>query len=407
MTRKVRLPSYRLHKSSGQAVVVLNGRSIYLGRWNSAASRSEYARVLAEWLTHGHCLAGPSPQAGPAGSLGCSTSLLINEVLLSFWTHARQHYRYPDGRPTRELDNLRDALRPVRKLYGHTAARDFGALALRAVQQEMVKSGLCRTVVNDRIKRVRRFFRWAASVELIPAAIVHALESVPPLKRGRCDARESAGVRPLDWRHVDAVLPTLPRPVAAMVQIMRFSNCRAEDAVILRGCDLTMAGDVWEFRPAAHKNLWREPDSPTHKRIVFLGPQCQEVIRPFLKADPQHYLFSAKESRAEYEAQRASQRKTKRTPSELRRRRTAKCPKRKPGNKFSVNSFQQCIRRACRRAGVPVWTLLQIRHMRATEVRQDYGLEGAAASLGDSVEAAEIYAARNQELARRIAREIG
>jgi hypothetical protein len=51
--------------------------------------------------------------------------------------------------------------------------------------------------------------------------------------------------------------------------------------------------------------------------------------------------------------------------------------------------------------------VLQVRHTRATEVRAQYGLEGAAASLGDTVEAAKIYAERNQQLAKRIAREIG
>ena len=32
-----RLPSYRLHKASGQAVVTLNARDIYLGEHNSTA----------------------------------------------------------------------------------------------------------------------------------------------------------------------------------------------------------------------------------------------------------------------------------------------------------------------------------------------------------------------------------
>jgi hypothetical protein len=50
---------------------------------------------------------------------------------------------------------------------------------------------------------------------------------------------------------------------------------------------------------------------------------------------------------------------------------------------------------------------LSIGRARATEVRAQYGLEGAAASLGDTVEAAKIYAERNQQLAKRIAREIG
>ena len=35
-TMPLRIPSYRLHKPSGQAVVTINGRDIYLGKYNSA-----------------------------------------------------------------------------------------------------------------------------------------------------------------------------------------------------------------------------------------------------------------------------------------------------------------------------------------------------------------------------------
>ena len=34
-SRKPRIPSYRHHKPSGQAVVTLNGRDIYLGAWDT------------------------------------------------------------------------------------------------------------------------------------------------------------------------------------------------------------------------------------------------------------------------------------------------------------------------------------------------------------------------------------
>jgi integrase len=402
-----RVPSYRFHKGSGQAVVVLAGKSVYLGKWNTPNSRAEYERVLSEWLA-----LRQRPKPSPNISRGADASALlrgptVGEVILAFWQYAQKHYRYPDGRPTRELDNLRDALRPVRQLYSHTPARDFGPLALRAIQEQMIKDGLCRTVINDRIKRVRRAVRWAASVELIPASVVQGLETVPPLRRGRCDARESAGVQPVSWETVEATLPHLPGAVAAMVQVMRYSNCRAEDVVSLRGRDLTTEGKVWEYRPVSHKNAWREEDSLIHQRIVYLGPRCQEIIGPFLKSDLDAYLFSPRESRQAYQTQRALQRRTKRTPSELRRRRKSN-PRRAAGACYSVNSLQQAVRKACRKLGVPVWTVLQVRHTRATEVREAYGVEGAQASLGHSrVETAQIYAERNQQLARRIAREIG
>ena len=54
------------------------------------------------------------------------------------------------------------------------------------------------------------------------------------------------------------------------------------------------------------------------------------------------------------------------------------------------------------------WSVLQIRHSRGTEVRERFGVEGAAASMGHKrVETAQIYAEKNDELAKRIAREIG
>jgi integrase len=238
-------------------------------------------------------------------------------------------------------------------------------------------------------------------------SVVQALETVPALKKGRCSARESAGVRPVDWAHVEAALPHLPRPVAAMIQVMRHSNCRAEDVVIMRGCDLRMDGDVWTFRPATHKNQWREEESEVHKRVIHLGPRAQEVIRPFLRPELEAYLFSPRDALEEHHARRRQQRKTKRTPSELRRRRKVN-PQRVPRSRYDTNSLQQAVRRACRRAGVPEWSVLQVRHTRATEVREHYGVEGAQASLGNArVETAQIYAEKNQRLARKIAQEIG
>src|SRR5262245_6506448 len=140
MPKKPRIPSYRLHKGSGQAVVVLNGTSVYLGKWNTPESRSEYERVIAEWLAHGRTLpqAGPSPTATPTDA---ADDLLVSELILAFFEHAKTHYRHPAGKPTGELDNFRDALRPLRRLFGDTLARKFGPLRLRAVRPSATCAG--------------------------------------------------------------------------------------------------------------------------------------------------------------------------------------------------------------------------------------------------------------------------
>ena len=48
-----KLPSYRHHKSDGRAVVTLNGRDVYLGRFGTPESRAEYDRLIAQWLASG------------------------------------------------------------------------------------------------------------------------------------------------------------------------------------------------------------------------------------------------------------------------------------------------------------------------------------------------------------------
>ena len=50
------IPAYRRHKSTGQAVVTVNGRDFYLGQDNTAASRRKYDRMIAEWQLGGRSL---------------------------------------------------------------------------------------------------------------------------------------------------------------------------------------------------------------------------------------------------------------------------------------------------------------------------------------------------------------
>ena len=60
-----KLPSYRHHKGSGQAVVTLCGITVYLGGFDSAGSRAKYDRVVAGWIARGRIAPGePDPAHG-------------------------------------------------------------------------------------------------------------------------------------------------------------------------------------------------------------------------------------------------------------------------------------------------------------------------------------------------------
>ena len=57
--RHTRIPTYRLHKASGRAVVTIpgsgcaRGRDIFLGRYGTPESRQRYAQVISEWSATG------------------------------------------------------------------------------------------------------------------------------------------------------------------------------------------------------------------------------------------------------------------------------------------------------------------------------------------------------------------
>jgi hypothetical protein len=104
--RSPRTPSYRKHKPTGQAVVTLSGRDFYLGRYGSRESRSEYDRLIAEWLTSGRELPGPTS--------GNGSDLTVNEMLLAFEQWAESYYR-KGGEITGEVTNV-VSVRPIPSL---------------------------------------------------------------------------------------------------------------------------------------------------------------------------------------------------------------------------------------------------------------------------------------------------
>jgi hypothetical protein len=90
MSKRSFVPSYRLHKQSGQAIVTLadrlgNRRDVLLGKYGTPESRAEYARVIGEWEANGRRL----PQAN-----GKTLDLTVNELLLAYWNFAEDYFQF-------------------------------------------------------------------------------------------------------------------------------------------------------------------------------------------------------------------------------------------------------------------------------------------------------------------------
>lgn len=432
-------PTPRCHK--GRAVVDLydgpTRRTVTLGAWGSPEAEQEFARVLAE--------RGAPAVRAPA------SALTVNSLLLDFLRWADGYYRDAAGRPTHEIVELKLSARPVRELYGHTPAREFGPRALVTVRQQMIDAGLCRTLINRRIDRVRRVFKWAASEELVPVTVHQALRTVAGLRRGRGEARESNPVRPADDATVDATLPYLGAHLRAMIELQRLTGMRPGEVCGLRLAEVERAGDVWFYRPTQHKTAHRE-----RGRVIPIGPKAQAALVAFLLrsgsppegfvagddttrlvmadayqeagrerdaallrdlgrsvtlvsgcvVDPAAPLFSPADAREERFREARAKRKSKVPPSQQDRRKAE--PKRTPGGTFTVTAYGHAVRKAARKAGVTHWHPNQLRHSFATRVRKEYGLEAAQVLLGHSrADVTQVYAERDEALAAEVATKVG
>jgi integrase len=407
-------------------------RDVMLGKYGTAASRQEYARVLAEWDAAGRRLVGSQR----------NHDVTVNEVILAFWKHAEQHYRDPDGHPTAELAKFKLSLKPLKELYGLKRAADFGPLALDAIRLRLVDADpgrrgtrLSRNEVNKRVRQIKRVFKWAVAQELVPATVYHALQAVSGLARGRTKARETEPVRPVADALVDAIRPYVMPEVWAMVELQRLTGMRPGEACVVRACDIDMSGPVWLHRPNRHKTAWRG-----RERVIALGPRAQAIVRPFLTLNTEAYLFSPVQALAERSASLRARRKSKVQPSQRNRR--ARNRRRPPSDRYTTGSYQRAIHRACDRAfpapselarrpgerpsawrsrlGAGKWSELkawqaahrwhpsQLRHNFATMARRHYGLEAAQVVLGHSkADVTQVYAERDLTLALKVASEVG
>ena len=426
--RTASLPKYRHYKPKNLAVVRIDGRDHYLGKYGSPASWERYHRLMAERAVS----ANPTVTLDPVGPSASNPT--IAEIILAFWKHALQHYRGPDGTPSKDRGNIKAALRPLRALYGMIPAEDFGLLALRAVRQRMIDDGLARTSVNARVNRVRRSFRWAASIEMVPVAVVQALATVAGLQKGRSEAREPDPVGPVAIDRVEATSPRLSRPVAGLMRLLQLTGMRSGEACVIRGRDLRAGEPNWTYTPASHKTAHLGKC-----RVIPLGPRAVAVVEGSLTADPEAYLFRPADAVAEHHARRAACRVSRTTPSEVARRKAA--PGAGHAARYRRHTLRNAINRACdkafphpvllmiptRRLGAAQkaelatwrtshrWSPNQLRHLAATEIRSRYGLEAAQTVLGHSwadlydciVQVTQVYAERDLARVHDVMREIG
>lgn len=390
------LPKYRKHRASGQAIVTLSGQDFYLGPHNTKASKLEYDRLVSEWLAAGRRL----PQSDDV------EAVTVVEVCAAYLKHCKAYY-VKNGKQTPEVVHVTEVLKIVRELYGRYPATDFGPLALKACREKMLTRNWGRNHINTQAGRIKRMFKWAAAAEMVPGSVLENLKTVDGLRKGRTTAKESKPVLPIDDTTVDATLPHLPAVVADMVRFQRLTGARPGEVCGLRPCDVERSGKVWHYIPAEHKT-----EHHGRQRTIYIGPQAQDVLRPYLLRAETAHCFSPADSEKQRRAEQHANRKTPLSCGNKPGTNRKRAPKRTPKESYTKDSFNRAIRRGVDKANkqrdkdhqLEKWSPNRLRHSKATEVRKLFGLEGAQVTLGHAkADVTQVYAERDSELAERVA----
>lgn len=376
MPRPRKTPSYRLHKATGQAVVTLDGRDIYLGKYDTDASREAYDRAVVSW------------RSGTLKPRGQAAGVSVAALVARFLANVKVEGRYvKSGKPTSENGCLKMALRPLVKLYGTMPAADFTVKNLKLVRIGLCEprppaangepdqpgyrrkhSGLrCRASVNMDVHRIRRVFRFGEEEELVPEGRWHSLRCLRPLVAGSALVRESDGVKPAPLKDIAKFLRHCGSHEAALVRFQWLTGARPGEAVQLRMRDIDRSGPVWVFTPMSHKTQHKGK-----KRTILIGPRTQRALAPHVSLDPDAWLF--------------------------------------PGHDGHLrqNRYSRIVRRVCIDNGIKPWTPNQLRHNALTNVRRSDGLDTASIVAGHSnVSTTEIYAEQDIRKALEWARAHG
>ena len=405
------LPKYRHHKGTGQAFVQIKGHRHYLGKWNTQASKERYAAFVAELAVR------PTVVVAQKAANTRPPAITVVELAAAYLDFAQGYYQ-KHGQITRSLDNIKRAIKVVTNLYGRELVAEFSPLRLLAIQQNLASAGCTRSYANKQVGAIKRMFKWGVSRELVPPQVHTALATIEGLRMGRTTAKEPRRVLPVEDEVVEATLPHLPVVVADMVRFQRLTGARPGEVCQIRPVDVDRNGEVWLYRPESHKT-----EHHGRERIIYIGPQAQDVLLPYLLRDAQVHCFQPVESEQKRHEEQRARRKTRVQPSQRNRRKAR--PVRTPRTSYTKDTYGRAITRGIAKANaqrvkeaqqagednpvlLPRWHGNQLRHSKATEVRREFGLEAAQVSLGHAkADVTQIYAERDARLAAEVAKKIG
>lgn len=365
--KKVWPPRIYHHKLSGRARVCIDGTFVSLGPYGSEEAMRAYQEIVSRYEKDKTIARSP---------------YMVGELAVRFLEHAATYY----SEEGKERQSYAYALKPLTDMYDDLAVSDFGPLKLKAVRMHMVEAGLSRGVINQRIERIRRVFKWGVSEEIVTPSVYDALCSVQRLRKNTTGVTETERGKLPTRGDLEKILPHCSKTVRAMLEVQWITGMRCKELRKMQWCEIERESEeCWIYRPGSHKTDWRGKT-----RFVVLGPKSIAILQELFKnCTLEHYVFRPSVGRAS------------RYPNDKLK------PVDPAHDYYEDSSYSRAVERACLKAGVSFHPYL-LRHEAKQRIKRDMGLDAARAQLGhSSVSTTEHYGEIDLEIAKRVAKEMG
>ncbi|MEM9414112.1 MAG: tyrosine-type recombinase/integrase [Planctomycetota bacterium] len=226
------------------------------------------------------------------------------------------------------------ALQPLDLLYGHRVLDTLKVPDVQAVRDAMIPADLCRSTINTRMSRLRRFVRWAIKHQHAKPATILTWDAVDALQYGRSQARETKPILSAKLEAFEAMLPHLPDLVRRMALLQMAAGMQSGELCPMRWDLVDRRADIWVYTPAEHKT-----EHHGHRRNIVIPIPTHDLL-----GEPRASGYIFEHGR---------------------------------GGPYKPSSYAQAITKAISIAGCEHWIPHQLRHNAITEWATKGGVEVA------------------------------
>ena len=370
-----RRPPKLCKHSTGQARVVIAGKTYYCGRWGSAESYLRHAELIREWQERD---GAPPPKAPNV----VQASTTVGDLLDRHLEHIDATGRYrKNGEPTRTRAWIVAIGKAFRAFAGSMPVSRCTEATLVAFRDQLERNQeITRRGINRKITTLLQVFRWGRVRGLVQKTVWADVSTIEPLKRGEVGDRAEHGRarRAVTPEEVQRIVAHCCPQVAAMLQLQVMCGMRPGEVLAMRWADIQKTGfdgsesGAWLYVvPGGGKT-----GHHGHVTRYFLMKAAQQILERF-PATPLAAIFSPAVAMAERRKKLRAARKSSVQPSQRERDRAAQHDY---ADSWGINEYRRHILRACELAGIKPFTPHEVRHGFVTWAANTLGLGAAAAA---------------------------